>query len=166
MYEEHFMRRAIELSKGALTRPGTKPFGAVVVKDGKIVGEGLNQSLEHFDPTSHGEVEAIRDACRRLETLDLTSAQMYASTEPCALCVCAMVLTGFSRLYYAASLDQAVRVQATVVPEPGDPVIDPSAVREEAGSPVDRRRIRSEQKLDAEAVGVLEEWAARKTGEA
>jgi hypothetical protein len=77
-----------------------------------------------------------------------------------------MVLTGFSRLYYGASLDQAVRVQATVVPEPGDPVIDPSAVREEAGSPVDRRRIRSEQELDAEAVSVLEEWSARKTGEA
>ena len=94
-------------------------------------------------------MEAIRDACCPLETFDLAGAQMYASTEPCALCVCAMMLTGFSRLYYAASLDQAVRVQATVVPEPGDPVIDPSAVREEAGSPVDRRRIRSDQKLDA-----------------
>jgi tRNA(Arg) A34 adenosine deaminase TadA len=164
MYEERFMRRAIELSKSALTTPGTKPFGGVVVKDGEIVGEGVNHSLEHFDPTSHGEVEAIRDACRRLRTLDLTGAHMYASTEPCALCVAAMVLTGFSRLYYAASLDQAVRVQATIVPEPGDPVIDPSAVREEAGSPIDRRRILSEQKMGAEAVSVLEEWA-RKTGE-
>ena len=97
MYEERFMRRAIELSKSALTTPGTKPFGGVVVKDGEIVGEGLNHSLEHFDPTSHGEVEAIRDACRRLRTLDLTGAHMYASTEPCALCVAAMVLTGFAQ---------------------------------------------------------------------
>ena len=109
-------------------------------------------------------MEAIRDACRRLRTLDLTGAHMYASTEPCALCVAAMVLTGFARLYYAASLDQAVRIQARVKSGPGDPVIDPSAVREEAGSPVDRRRIRCEQKLDAEAVGVLEKWAAQKTG--
>ena len=87
---------------------------------------------------------------------------MYASTEPCALCVAAMVLTGFARLYYAASLDQAVRIQAKVKSGPGDPVIDPRAVREEAGSPGDRRRLRSEQKLDAEAVEVLEEWAAQK----
>ena len=164
MYEERFMRRAIELSRSALTRPGTKPFGGVVVKDGEIVGEGLNHSLEHFDPTSHGEVEAIRDACRRLRTLDLTGAHMYASTEPCALCVAAMVLTGFARLYYAASLDQAARIQAKVKSGPGDPVVDPWALRDEAGSPVDRRRIRSEQKLDAAAVGVLEEWAAQKKG--
>jgi tRNA(Arg) A34 adenosine deaminase TadA len=61
---------AIELSKGIDT-PRHQAFGAVVAKGGKIVGEGLNQSLEHFDPTSHGEVEAIRDACRRLETLTL-----------------------------------------------------------------------------------------------
>ena len=164
MYEERFMRRAIELSKCALTTPGTEPFGGVVVKDGKIVGEGLNHSLEHFDPTSHGEVEAIRDACRRLRTLDLTGAHMYASTEPCALCVAAMVLTGFAKLYYAASLDQAVRIQAKVKSGTGDPVIDPWTVRDEAGSPVDRRRIRCEQKLDAEAVRVLEEWATQKTG--
>jgi guanine deaminase len=163
MYEERFMRRAIELSKSALTTPGTKPFGGVVVKDGEIVGEGLNHSLEHFDPTSHGEVEAIRDACRRLRTLDLTGAHMYASTEPCALCVAAMVLTGFARLYYAASLDQAVRIQAKVKSGPGDPVIDPWTVRDEAGSPVDHRRIQSEQKMHTEAVGVLEEWAAQRT---
>jgi guanine deaminase len=164
MYEERFMRRAIELSESALTRPGTKPFGGVVVKDGEIVGEGLNHSLEHLDPTSHGEVEAIRDACRRLRTLDLTGAHMYASTEPCALCVAAMMLTGFAKLYYAASLDQAARIQARVRSGSGDPVIDPWAVRDEAGSPVDRRRIPSEQKLNAKAVRVLEEWAAQKTG--
>jgi tRNA(Arg) A34 adenosine deaminase TadA len=162
MYDERFMTRAIELSKSALTRPGTKPFGGVVVKDGQIVGEGLNHSLEHFDPTSHGEVEAIRDACRRLRTLDLTGAHMYASTEPCALCVAAMVLTGFTRLYYAASLDQAVRVQAKAKSDPGDPVIDPLAVRHEAGSPADQRRIQSEQRMGAEAVRVLEEWVAQR----
>jgi tRNA(Arg) A34 adenosine deaminase TadA len=78
---------------------------------------------------------------------------MYASTEPCALCVAAMVLTGFAELYYATSLDQAVRIQAGVKSGPGDPVIDPPTVRDEAGSPVDRRRIRSEQKMTTEAVG-------------
>ena len=67
MYDEKFMRRAIELSAQALDKPGARPYGAVVVKDGTIVGEGLNQSAKNFDPTSHGEVEAIRDACRNLE---------------------------------------------------------------------------------------------------
>jgi tRNA(Arg) A34 adenosine deaminase TadA len=89
---------------------------------------------------------------------------MYASIEPCALCVAARVLTGFARLYYAASLDQAVRIQARVKSGPGDPVIDPWTVRDEAGSAVDRRRIRSEQEMSAEAVGVLEQWTAQKTG--
>jgi tRNA(Arg) A34 adenosine deaminase TadA len=89
---------------------------------------------------------------------------MYASTEPCALCVAAMVLTGFARLYYAASLDQAVHIQARVKSGAGDPVIDPWTVRDDAGSPVDRRRVRSEQKMSTEAVGVLEQWTAQKTG--
>ena len=71
MYDEKFMRRAIELSAQALDEPGARPYGAVVVRDGKIVGEGLNQSAKNFDPTSHGEVEAIRDACRNLKTTDL-----------------------------------------------------------------------------------------------
>ncbi|MET0333728.1 MAG: deaminase, partial [Rhizobacter sp.] len=68
MYDPRFMSRAIALSQEALTTPGTEPFGAVVVKDGAIVGEGFNHSLVHFDPTSHGEVEALRDACRKLKT--------------------------------------------------------------------------------------------------
>ena len=85
MYDEKFMRRAIELSAQALDTPGTRPFGAVVVKDGKIVGEGLNQSAKNYDPTSHGEVEAVRDACRNLKTTDLSGAELYTSCEPARL---------------------------------------------------------------------------------
>ena len=87
MYDEKFMRRAIELSTQALDEPGARPYGAVVVKDGRIVGEGLNQSAKNFDPTSHGEVEAIRDACRNLKTTDLSGADLYTSCEPCSVCV-------------------------------------------------------------------------------
>ena len=64
MYKQRFMRRAIDISSVALETPGTEPFGAVVVRDGQIIGEGLNRSLLNHDPTSHGETEAIRDACR------------------------------------------------------------------------------------------------------
>ena len=90
MYDEKFMRRAIELSAQAIEREGAWPYGAVVVKDGRVVGEGLNQSGKNFDPTSHGEIEAIRDACRKLGTTDLTETDLYSSCEPCPLCVSAM----------------------------------------------------------------------------
>ena len=96
MYDEKFMRRAIELSAQALDTPGARPYGAVVVKDGKIVGEGLNQSAKNFDPTSHGEVEAVRDACRNLKTTDLSGAELYTSCEPCSVCVATMIMAGIS----------------------------------------------------------------------
>ena len=98
------MRRAIELSRSSMNRPGTRPYGAVIVKDGKIVGEGLNQSDLNFDPTSHGEIEAIRDACRRLKTTDLSGCELFTSCEPCRLCVAAMYRAGIEQPSYAASL--------------------------------------------------------------
>ena len=87
--------------------PGARPYGAVVVKDGKIVGEGLNQSAKNFDPTSHGEVEAIRDACRNLKTTDLSGCELYTSCEPCSVCVATMIMAGIGRMYYGATLDQS-----------------------------------------------------------
>lgn len=71
MLDERFLRRAIALPCSAIGRPGSEPFAAVVVKDGAIVGEGLNHAAAHHDPTSHGETEATRDACRRLGILSL-----------------------------------------------------------------------------------------------
>ena len=76
MTDEIFMRRAIELAREHSMSGAGGPFGAVVVKDGKIVGEGLNRSLALHDPTSHGEVEAIRDACRKLATKDLDGCDL------------------------------------------------------------------------------------------
>ena len=163
MYVETFMRRAIELSKEALTRPGTEPFGAVVVKGGAIVGEGLNHSRAHFDPTSHGEVEAIRDACRRLECVDLSACDLYTSCEPCAMCVATMEIAGIAKLYYAASMQQSRLAFAGLATEQRRP-IDTERVRSEAGAPVSARLMPSEQHMDREAVGILETWAhARRT---
>lgn len=107
MYEERFLRRAIEISAQAIDTPGTEPFGAVIVKDGQIVGEGINRSVMNHDPTSHGETEAIRDACRSLETVNLRGCELYSSCEPCALCVAAMNIAGITALYYAADMAQA-----------------------------------------------------------
>src|SRR2546421_8478084 len=95
-------------------RPAHGLTARVVVKDGAIVGEGLNQSAKNFDPTSHGEVEAVRDACRKLKTTDLTGCDLYTSCEPCSVCVATMIMAGIGRMYYGASLEQS----AAVVPRP------------------------------------------------
>jgi guanine deaminase len=156
MYDEKFMRRAIALSAQALDREGARPYGAVVVKDGRIVGEGLNQSAKTFDPTSHGEVEAIRDACRKLETTDLSGCDLYTSCEPCSVCVATMLMAGIARMYYGATLGQSGRI----VPRPPLPP-RPELVRAQVGLPVEQREMPAEQKLGGEAVAVLEAWVKR-----
>ena len=105
--QEIFMTRAIEIARESVDTKGTLPYGAVVVKDGKIIGEGLNQSAANFDPTSHGEVEAIRDACRRLSLTSLKGADLYTSGEPCSMCVATMYQVGISRLYYAGTAEDS-----------------------------------------------------------
>jgi tRNA(Arg) A34 adenosine deaminase TadA len=155
MYEEKFMRRAIELSAQALDRPGTKPYGAVVVKDGKIVGEGLNQSIGNHDPTSHGEVEAIRDACRKLKTTDLSGCDLYTSCEPCSLCVSTMMISGVARMYYAASAAQSDSIIPRAAHLPGD------TLRTQVGLPTGKRALPAEQKLDGDAFAVLQSWAKK-----
>jgi tRNA(Arg) A34 adenosine deaminase TadA len=99
-----FMRRAIEISRREMLESGAAPFGAVIVKDGAIVGEGVNRVATQCDATSHGEVEAIRDAGRRLGTWDLSGCDLYTTCEPCEMCVAAMVWAGIERLYYANTL--------------------------------------------------------------
>ena len=152
MYDEKFMQRAIALSSQSIDQPGTRPYAAVVVKDGKIVGEGLNRTTGNFDPTSHGEVEAIRDACRNLKTLELTDCDLYTSAEPCSMCVSTMLVAGIGRMYYGASIAQSDGVF------PRLPRLRPELVRAQIALPVEKRTMPAEQKLDSEAVAVLEAW--------
>jgi guanine deaminase len=159
MYQQHFMQRALALSAQALTEPGTEPFGAVVVKDGAIVGEGFNHSVAHSDPTSHGEIEAIRDACRKLDTVDLAGCDLYTSCEPCAMCVAAMHIAGIRKLYYAASLAQSGEAFEGVSVAARHP-IDVEVLRIEAGATLEKRALPAEQKLAAKAVWILLDWAA------
>jgi guanine deaminase len=160
MYNDEFMQRAIALSRLALDTHGTEPFGAVVVKDGHIVGEGLNHSKAHHDPTSHGEVEAIRDACRRLECVDLSGCELYSSCEPCPMCVATITIAGISKLYYAASMDQAGEAFSDIPVSKRHP-IDVGLLRSEAGAFVDERSLPAEQHRHAEAVAILKDWAAQ-----
>jgi guanine deaminase len=160
MTGKDFMEHAIGLSRRALEESGTEPFGAVVVKEGKIVGEGLNRAAFSFDPTSHGEVEAIRDACRKLRCIDLSGCDLYTSCEPCALCVAAIQIARIRHVFYAASLQQSGRALEAVSPKVR-PAVDAVDLRTEAGLPLEQRRISSTQLMDADAVAVLNAWAAQ-----
>lgn len=110
MGHARFMRRAIELGRiGGLVKRTGGPFGAVIVRDGRIVGEGCNQVLATRDPTAHGEIVAIRDACRRLKTHDLGGCTLYTSAECCGMCYAASFWSRLDIIYYAARHADALR---------------------------------------------------------
>lgn len=162
-FDPALMQRAIALSAHALTTPGTEPFAALIVKDGQVVGEGFNHSVAHFDPTSHGEIEALRDACRNLKTVNLEGCAIYTTCEPCALCVAAMHIAGIGQMYYAASLQQSGEAFEGVPVSARHP-IDVDKLRAEAGAPLQARLPLAIQRMDAGAVAVLRAWADKSRG--
>lgn len=104
---DNFIRRAIELAREHSAGGICGPFGAVVVRAGEIVGEGWNRVVEGQDPTAHAEVVAIRDACRRLGTHLLEGCEIYASCEPCPMCLAAIYWARIGRIYYACTREDA-----------------------------------------------------------
>ena len=101
------MKTAIEEALIGIDAKNGGPFGAVVVKDGTIVGTGHNRVLAHNDPTAHGEVEAIRDACKNLGTFDLHGAELYTTCYPCPMCLGAILWARIGKVYYCMSSQQA-----------------------------------------------------------
>ena len=101
------MREAIkEAEKNLLTDDGG-PFGTVIVKDGKVVGRGRNLVLKNNDPTCHGEMQAIRDACANLGTYDLTGCELYTSAYPCPMCLGAIIWANIKKVYYGNTAEDA-----------------------------------------------------------
>ena len=101
-----FMQRAIELAEQNI-RQGGGPFAAVIVKDGRIVAETGNTVTKSLDPTAHAEVNAIREACRRLQTFELSGCEIYSSCEPCPMCMAAIYWARLDKLYFAATCQDA-----------------------------------------------------------
>lgn len=101
MSRESFMRRAIALANESMRAGNGGPFGAVVVRDGKIVGEGTNRVTSANDPTAHAEIVAIREACGALEDFSLPGTEIYTSCEPCPMCLAAIYWARIDRIYYA-----------------------------------------------------------------
>ncbi len=100
MSPDKFMARAIEFGRAGLHAKNGRPFAAVIVKEGTIVGEGRSQQTTLHDPTARGEIVAIRDACKRLGTTDLNGCEIYTTWEPCLLCVSAIWWAKISKMYY------------------------------------------------------------------
>lgn len=109
--QKEFMHRAIELSLiGSRDGIGQGPFGAVIVKDGKIIGEGHNNVITDNDPTAHAEVVAIRDACKNLKTYELQDCEIYTSCEPCPMCLSAIYWAKLEKIYYGNTRDDAAEI--------------------------------------------------------
>lgn len=102
-----FLREAIRLSMEKMEANEGGPFGAVIVKNGQIVGRGWNRVTSTNDPTAHAEVVAIRDACSRLKVYSLVGCEIYTSCEPCPLCLAAIYWSRLERIHYAASCEDA-----------------------------------------------------------
>ncbi len=101
------MRKAIALAKEGMEAEKGGPFGCVIVKDGKIIGQGSNMVLTSNDPTAHAEVVAIRDACKKLNHFQLEGCEVYTSCEPCPMCLGAIFWARPSKVFYACSKDDA-----------------------------------------------------------
>jgi len=105
-----FMARAIQLSIDNVVSGNGGPFGAVIVRDGKIVAEGVNRVTALYDPTAHAEVSAIREACAKLGVFELTDCEIYTSCEPCPMCLGAIYWARLARVYFGNVAADAAKI--------------------------------------------------------
>ena len=147
MTQIDFMRRAIALSHESVRARRGGPFGAVVVADGRIVGEGWNRVTSDLDPTAHAEVVAIRAACAALGRFDLRGCEIYTSCEPCPMCLSAIYWARLDRLYFAAGREDAAEIG-----------FDDAFLYREISLATTQRRLPSVQALRDEARAMMLPW--------
>ena len=140
------MRKAIALSLKNIENGGG-PFGAVIVKDGKIVATGVNRVTTSIDPTAHAEVNAIRKAAKKLGTFDLSGCEIYTSCEPCPMCLGAVYWAHLDKMYYGNTKTDAKKIG-----------FDDSFIYDEIDLKPENRRLQSVQLLPDEAIKAFESW--------
>ena len=150
MYKDEFMRRAIRLSLDNVKKGGG-PFGAVIVKDGKVISAGTNNVTVKNDPTAHAEVDAIRKAAKNLKNFDLSGCELYTSCEPCPMCLSAIYWARISRIYYGNTKKDAAKIG----------FID-DFIYKELGKPLEKRKLKISQHLRDEALMSFETWDMKK----
>jgi len=144
--KSEFMKRAIELSIENVNKGGG-PFGCVVVKDNKIVSEGSNKVTSTNDPTAHGEVVAIREACKKINNFSLNGHELYSTCEPCPMCLSAIYWARIDKIYYANTRKDAQKID-----------FDDSLIYSEFQKDIDKRKIPMIQMMRNEALKAFELW--------
>ena len=141
-----FMKRAIELSVENVDKGGG-PFGSVIVKNNKIIAEGANKVTSTNDPTAHGEIVAIREACKKLNNFNLNGSELYSSCEPCPMCLSAIYWARISKIYFANSREDAQKID-----------FDDSLIYSELQKNINGRKIPMIQMMRNEALRAFELW--------
>ena len=144
------MRRAIELAQKGIDADQGGPFGAIVVKDGEIVGEGCNRVTSTNDPTAHAEIVAIRAACANLNSFQLDGCVIYTSCEPCPMCLGAIYWARPKQIFFACNREDAARIG-----------FDDHFIYNEIERPIEERHIESINFLREEGLQVFENWAKK-----
>lgn len=147
---KNFMLRAVEIADERMKAGFGGPFGALVVKDGKIIAEGYNKVTSANDPTAHAEISVIRAACEALATFDLSGCEIYTSCEPCPMCLGAIYWARFDKIYYANTREEAAAIG-----------FDDAHIYDEIPKDIADRKIPSEQIVLTEAKQVFEAWDAK-----
>ncbi len=141
------MRRAIALSREMMEKGTGGPFGAVIVKDGRIIAEGYNQVTSNNDPTAHAEIVAIRAACAALGSFSLRGSEIYSSCEPCPMCLAAIYWARIDRIYYGNDRQAAARIG-----------FDDEFLYREIALPLEARSLEIQQLLGDEAREAFDAW--------
>lgn len=145
-----FRREALRISLAKMRANCGGPFGAVVVRKGKIIGRGWNQVPSTNDPTAHAEVTAIRAACRRRKTFQLDDCELYTSCEPCPICLAAIYWARLRKVFYGNTRQDAARIH-----------FDDDFIYREVARPIARRKLSMKQLLGSEAHRAFMEWMAK-----
>lgn len=141
------MHRAVTLSREHMEKRDGGPFGAVIVRDGRIIAEGWNQVTSSNDPTAHAEIVAIRRACAGLGTFTLTGAVIYSSCEPCPMCLSAIFWARLDRIHFANTRADAAQIG-----------FDDAAIYDEVARPLNARKIPIIHEPSDEAAAVFADW--------
>ena len=149
MENNEFMRKAIKLSRENIDNNGG-PFGAVIVKDGEIIATGVNRVTASCDPTAHAEVNAIREAAKKLNTFNLAGCEIYTSCEPCPMCLSAIYWARLDKVFYANDKTDAKGIG-----------FDDSFIYDELAMDTADRRLPSERIISKEAAQVFELWSKK-----
>tara|TARA_B100000686_G_scaffold13146_1_gene12620 strand:- start:573 stop:1037 length:465 start_codon:yes stop_codon:yes gene_type:complete len=144
--KNEFMKRAIELSVESVKKGGG-PFGCIIVKNGEIVSEGSNKVTLTNDPTAHGEIVAIRNACKKINNFNLSGCELYSTCEPCPMCLSAIYWARIEKIYYANTREDAKKID-----------FDDSLIYSELQKNINKRKIPMIQMMRNEALKAFELW--------